>query len=485
MGGGQYSFDVAREARSRRRQDGGDPFDYSGYATDTQAASERWQVHPLLDFRGQTRECMNDQCIVVAMDVTRSRGDDAKVVYERLPQLIGWLELQGYLPGAAISFAAIGDATCDQAPVQISQWERDNRLDEALSKCWLEEGGGGTGEESYELTAYFYARHTRILPSEKGRKGYFFFIGDEAFYPQINREQVASVLGHEISHDIPSHKIFQELSQRFHVFFIYPKKTWQQRRADIDAEIAQRVRSAGGRYDDVDVRFSLIWNTRDDLDLHVIAPSGEEIWYSNKRSGCGGELDVDRNVRGETLKPVENIRWARGTAPTGSYEVYVQNYRFHERRRAPVEFKLEVEINGVIAHHSGIVSSKLETGSDSNLAIDRFRFTPRPNATAEPAQADAYANYDDAVIRKQWEAVLPDGHLLSIDDPQDIIEVMVGAVGLTEEKTDLDGYLSALDKEAKTDAQRKRRLQVAQSLGGLAAGVLPVLDLSLDDLPSS
>jgi len=486
MGGGQYSFDVAREARSRSRGPSSQAFDYSGYAPGrTDAAAQR--VHPLLDVHGQSRECMNDQCIVVAMDVTRSRGEDAKIVYQRLPQLIGWLELQGYLPGAAISLAAVGDATVDRAPVQISQWERDNRLDEALGRFWLEEGGGGTGQESYELVAYFYARHTRIRVEEQGRKGYFFFVGDEGYYPKVKREEVARVLGQEIAADIPAAEIFRELRSRFHLYFIYPKASVAARRADIDAEIAQRVRAAGGQYDDVDVRVSLLWNTRDDLDLHLIAPSGERIWYGNKASRCGGALDVDRNVRGETPKPVENVRWSKGRAPAGQYRVLVQNYAYHEKHRAPVPFKIEVEGNGRVTHYEGRISLQGETKEESTQLVAEFAFDPEAAFAPAAANGDPYSGYDDAVIRKQWDAVLDEGHLLGIDAPEDIIEVIVGAIGLTERKTDLEGYLAALRGEGARGGEesvRDRRAQIARSLGALAEGALPVAGFSLDDLPA-
>ena len=249
------------------------------------------------------------------------------IMYDKLPMFIGQIIMKNYVPGPAVSFAAIGDASSDQAPLQVGQFEADNRLDDVLSKIWIEEGGGGTGQESYELAAYFYARHSVLDCLHAGRKGFFFFLGDEGFYPKVSREQVRRVLGREESQDLDARTIFAELAQKYHVFFIYPQKSMAERRSDIDAEIKKRVEAAGGIYEGVDVRASLIWDNRNDLDLHMITPSGEHIFYGHKQSICRGELDVDRNVRGETTKPVENIRWRKGTAPSGSYRLFVQNDR--------------------------------------------------------------------------------------------------------------------------------------------------------------
>ncbi len=78
-----------------------------------------------------------------------------------------------------------------------------------------------------------------------------------------------------------------------------------------------------------DVQFALTWNSPADLDLHVIDPQGNEIWYSEPGpTSQGGYLDHDANAGcGEqALHPAENIAWPSGRAPTGSYRVFVVVY---------------------------------------------------------------------------------------------------------------------------------------------------------------
>lgn len=463
MGGGYYDGDVGERERSNATED---RFNRNGYIADPRHP-ERREVDPALNPKGVKRECRdstehpNTTPIVVAMDVTRSRGDDAKVVYGKLPMFIGQIIMKGYVSDPVISFAAIGDATSgDRAPIQVGQFESDNRLDEVLSKIWLEEGGGGTGQESYELMAYYYAKHSIIDSGKRNKKGFFFFIGDEGFYPKVAKDQIKVLIGDDVREDIDARKIFAELQEKYHVFLLYPRKTWEERKDDIDAEIKKRVTEAGGRYEGVDIRASLLWNNRNDLDLHVIAPSGYHIYYADKKSLCGGWLDVDMNVRGETTKPVENIRWEKGKAPKGRYKIFVRNYAFHESDRAATFFKVEVEINGRVRHLEGKIPAG-RVGESSDVTVLEFDYNP----DERPVDSEMYAGYQDGAIKQQWAGVIPPENILIIDDPKAIVDVMMGALALVGGSNDLDGYLVDMTERGQTALRRE---QTVKALEGLA-----------------
>ena len=242
MGGGIYSQDVALNARSTQA----DAFAYSAYQQTDDSGARLRAVHPALSPFGKRREVNNATPIVVALDVTRSRGDDTKLMYEKLPMLMGQILLHGYVDNPGISFAAVGDATCDRAPLQVSQFEGDNRLDEALARMWIEEGGGGSGQESYELAAYFYSRTDCVrLARGTGKRGYF-FVGDEGFYPKVSHLEVRKIIGDDLSHDMDSAEAFRLLQEKFHVFLLYPGKSFADRKADIDAEIPRAGHRRGG-----------------------------------------------------------------------------------------------------------------------------------------------------------------------------------------------------------------------------------------------
>jgi hypothetical protein len=87
----------------------------------------------------------------------------------------------------------------------------------------------------------------------------------------------------------------------------------------------------------------LAWEDRNDLDLHVFCPGGEELSF-NKRQSCGGELDVDANGDYLTanVSPVENVYFT-DPAP-GIYRVVVDPYAMRVAVDSP--FRITIRRDG-------------------------------------------------------------------------------------------------------------------------------------------
>jgi hypothetical protein len=77
-----------------------------------------------------------------------------------------------------------------------------------------------------------------------------------------------------------------------------------------------------------DIQVNITWDSPADVDLHVIDPSGAEIYWAGKTSATGGQLDLDSNAGCSTDGPrAENIFWASGLiAPRGEYLVRVDHW---------------------------------------------------------------------------------------------------------------------------------------------------------------
>lgn len=74
-----------------------------------------------------------------------------------------------------------------------------------------------------------------------------------------------------------------------------------------------------------DVQVNITWDSPADVDLHVVDPLGEEIYWAHKTAVSGGQLDLDSNAGcGSDGPRAENIFWSSGLiAPRGEYVVRV------------------------------------------------------------------------------------------------------------------------------------------------------------------
>ena len=219
MGYGNYSL-TAHQALLKNRA-----------ATPEQQVFKQSACHPLMNPKGvRLRESRDgadhpqSQGIVFALDVTGSMGEIPKLLATRqLPTFMKIL-MDCQIQDPQLLFMAVGDAFSDNAPLQVGQFESTAELmDQWLTWSYLEGGGGGTGQESYELGLYFLAMHTEMDCMVKRKKrGYLFMTGDEMPYPILSKLVVESVIGDKLDEDIPCEAVVAELQTSFVPFFIIP-----------------------------------------------------------------------------------------------------------------------------------------------------------------------------------------------------------------------------------------------------------------------
>lgn len=191
-------------------------------------------THPLMDPRGlRVRESRdsadhpNSLGIVFALDVTGSMGDIPDILARReLPTFMKLLTDCG-VTDPQLLFMAIGDANSDHAALQVGQFETTAELmDQWLTRSYLEGGGGGTGEESYELAFYVLAQHTDLDCWVKRKKrGYLFMTGDELPYPAVSHRQIEGLIGEKLDEDIPIEEAIAAAAETYHLFFLIPDAT--------------------------------------------------------------------------------------------------------------------------------------------------------------------------------------------------------------------------------------------------------------------
>lgn len=72
-----------------------------------------------------------------------------------------------------------------------------------------------------------------------------------------------------------------------------------------------------------ELQITLSWDAPSDLDLHVVEPSGEEIYWNNRTSATGGTLNLDSNATCviDNVR-AENVVWVTAP-PAGTYTVRV------------------------------------------------------------------------------------------------------------------------------------------------------------------
>lgn len=221
MGSGTYSA-AAYTAGIGAKAAQGKSFSYD----QTVRQTRKYQAHELVDPKKHNaagkniREAFDNTDhpvtlpVIVGFDATGSMAGTPRIVQTKLANLFGLLVRKGYTGEAypQIAVADYGDARTDHVPLQISQFEADNRVDEALDSLFLEGNGGGNGGESAALLWYYVNNHVETDAWKKrNKKGYFFMIADEITH-NLTKDQVNQYIGDDINGDV--NLTYQDLAKR-------------------------------------------------------------------------------------------------------------------------------------------------------------------------------------------------------------------------------------------------------------------------------
>ena len=207
------------------------------------------------------------------------------------------------------------------------------------------------------------------------------------------------------------------------------------------------------------VQITLMWNNWNDLDLHLITPSGEHIYHDNRKSTCGGELDIDMNFKPTSKTPVENIVWTR-TPPAGVYRIGIRHYKIHKRglfawapllsrlhMKNATAFTVSVSIGESKRFYEGTIEKSNDLQFVAKFAIAELGEgdedgAPREAAVEETEEfseaREVDAVQDGVSVTLNWDSssdlglsvVSPDGDVISFFSPE-------GSVGGS---FDIDGY---------------------------------------------
>ena len=164
MGGSFYSDAIYHDRVTKHRKAGTDIFAHSAAI---KSGSKPKNIHDSLNpsipnsLGVKIREVLDSDnypesnLAIIIGDTTGSMGRVPRIIMDNLPKLRGALINKGYLPQAQLMVGAVNDAVWSQFPIQISQAENGNEIDEHISNIFIEGGGGSDYHESYDLMFYY------------------------------------------------------------------------------------------------------------------------------------------------------------------------------------------------------------------------------------------------------------------------------------------------------------------------------------------
>lgn len=182
-------------------------------------------LDPMLNPRNVYRECCdsedhpNSLPVILGLDVTGSMGKACAMCASKLDEIMTTL----YKTNKDVEFCmmGIGDFACDNAPLQVTQFESDVRILDQTTKLWLEGGGGGNGWESYTAAWYFGLNRCKLDCWNKGERGIIITMGDEPLNSYLPWRRLHEVLGGESEKkDVNTLELYKAVSKKYDIYHI-------------------------------------------------------------------------------------------------------------------------------------------------------------------------------------------------------------------------------------------------------------------------
>jgi len=229
MGAGSWSA-ATYGATTKTKIASGAAFGYDRYARTTGTLEPHKLLDPFIVAKGgviESRDSVdhpNSTPIIVGLDQTGSMGGIPRVVQQKLSELFNLLLLRGYVEDPQIAISAYGDCYCDpiRTTVQFSQFESDNRIDEALDNLLLYGGGGGNGGETMTGLWYMMNKVETDAWEKRGKKGYAFFVADEIAL-DLTPEQIKGFCGDTVERgdkSITVAELAKSIQEKWEVFIL-------------------------------------------------------------------------------------------------------------------------------------------------------------------------------------------------------------------------------------------------------------------------
>lgn len=216
--------------------------------------------------------------IVVAVDVTGSMQRWPAEIFDRLPLL--YQTLSQYREDVELSFVALGDATCDRFPLQVTDFRRGIDLEATLGALWGEGGGGGQARESYELLAYSLLYRAQ---APEAVRPFLILYGDEGFYERVDPAQVRALIGDDLREPLDARRLWRAVAEAWNVYHLR-KPYGGPQEAQIEAQWKdvldpERVILLDDEQRAVDLALGLIarsWGHYDDFERNMSARQPQE-----------------------------------------------------------------------------------------------------------------------------------------------------------------------------------------------------------------